>query len=106
MATKQAASLVEVMARVFWILVGPGTLSILAIRIADNHQGWFTWRSIAFFIVLFCVAFARWMDPLDSNGEPAAPGQFGKYLAVTFGLGLAGWVLANLLGIYWLDSTN
>jgi hypothetical protein len=102
MASNQSTSTFEVMARVFWMLVGPGTLSILAISIAENHRGWFAARSIAFLVVLVAVITARWMDPLNSYGEPATPGQRRSYMLFTAFIGLLAWVITNVLGILWL----
>ncbi len=101
MASNQSTSCIAATARVFWIMVGPGILSILAIRIAESHTGWFSPLSIAFLVVLIGVTTARWLDPLNSYGEPATPGQRRRYLLFAGGIGLVGWVLTNLLGIYW-----
>jgi hypothetical protein len=98
MASNQSTSGFQVFVRVFWMMIGPGILSILALTIAEGHKGWFAARSIAFLVVLIVVTIARRLDPLTPDGEPATQGDFRWYTVFTMSLGLAAWIFANLLG--------
>lgn len=94
-------------ARLFWMIVGPGVLLLLAFSIATRGQGWFTPVDIAFLVILPLVLAARWYefhhgDPHTATGDPATPADLRKYLVVALPLGLAVWALANLLGNHWL----
>jgi hypothetical protein len=88
----------------FWMMIGPGILSILALTIAEGHQGWFAGRSIAFLFVLIAVTLARRLDPLTADGEPATQGDLRWHVLFTLSLGLAAWVTANLLGNHLLTA--
>jgi len=101
MHTKPTTSGVVVLARMFWLLIGPATLSITAIAIAENHTGWFGPRSIGFLVVLGLVILSRWLDPETSDGDPVTPKQRGIYMILAVIFGLTGWAAANMLGVYW-----
>ena len=101
MGAKPQTSLLVVLSRMFWMLIGPATLSITAIAIAENHKGWFAPRSIAFLVILGLVILSRWLDPETSDGAPATAHQRGTYMMSAVVLGLAGWAVANMLGDYW-----
>lgn len=102
MASNQSTSLLATVSRLFWMLVGPGILSILGLFIAETHKGWFAPRSIVFLALLIGVVMARWFDPLDSNGQPTTPRQRQMEVAFLVTLGVGGWLMANILGAYWL----
>ena len=104
MASNPSTSLMAVMSRLFWMLVGPASLSILGLFIANNHTGWLAPRSVIFLGLLIGVVLARWFDPLDSYGQSTTPRQRQLELASLITLGLGGWLIANVLGVYWLDS--
>jgi hypothetical protein len=104
MASNHPTSLGEALARVFWLMAGPATLSLLAITMAQSYSGWFAPRSVAFLAVVVGIGLARWFDPRDSFGELASPAQRRRYVAVAAVLGIAGWVATNLLGIFWPET--
>lgn len=89
-------------ANMFWVLVGPGLLSIFAIIAIETRSGWFSLPSLAFLVVLIGVAVAQWLDPMNSDGTPTTPRQRSINLLLTMTLGLAGWVAMNVLRDYWM----
>jgi hypothetical protein len=66
--------------RIFWMMVGPASLFLLAIAIARDPSGWFTPRDFAFLFVLAAMIAARLLefrgDPHTASGEPATPAHF------------------------------
>ena len=94
----------EGLANTIWVLIGPGSLSILAIIIMQAGRGWLSLISLAFLVVLGAVSVARWLDPTNSDGTRVTPGQRLFYVLVTISMGLAGWIGAHLLRIYWMES--
>lgn len=90
------------------MMLGPMILSLLAIGIADVGTSWFTPADFAFLIVLGLLVIARWIEfrggnPRTAEGKPATPGDLRRYALAALPLGLGVWVLANLIGIHWLE---
>jgi hypothetical protein len=104
MASNQTTSIAQIFARIIWMVVGPATLALLLFSITSQGRGWLAPVSLAFPAVLILVIIARWLDPLTSDGEPSTPAHLRQYVVRTLGLGLGAWVVANLLGIYWLGA--
>jgi len=102
MAINQSSSLVGILARVFWMMVGPAILMLLAYSLTGNAKGWFAPSSIAFLVVLAAVTITRWLDPRTSEGEPTTPAHLRRYTVSTVGIGLVAWAVANLVGNHWL----
>ena len=109
MAQESSPSLTALLARVFWMLIGPLLLFVLAFNIGDKGTGWFTPSDIAFFMVLGGMLLARWWEYRGGTanttmGEPATPQDLRRYVVMTLVIGTAVWVVANLIGNYWLAS--
>jgi hypothetical protein len=102
MASDQSTSFLGILARLFWMMVGPAILMLLAYSLTGNAKGWFAPSSIAFLAVLAAVTIARWMDPRTSEGAPTTSAHLRRYTVSTLGIGLVAWVVANLLGNHWL----
>jgi hypothetical protein len=102
MATNQSTSLVGIFARLFWMMVGPAILMLLAYSLTDDAKGWFAPSSITFLVVLAAVTITRWLDPRTSDGEPATRAHLRRYTVSTVGIGLVAWAIANLVGNHWL----
>lgn len=101
-------SFVPVLGRIVWMMLGPLALVLLAVRIAYLGQGWLTGVDVAFLAVLGGVILARWLEfrggnPQTATGEPATPDHLRRYSLAVLAVGLAVWVLANLLGNHWLS---
>lgn len=93
--------------RVFWMMVGPMALFLLLSGIVTNSNGWFTPADFGFLAVLGGIILARVMEfrggnPQTASGEPATPAHLRRFIIVTLIVGLGVWVLANMIGNYWL----
>ena len=87
----------EGMANTIWVLIGPGTLSILAIIIMATGSSYLSIPSIAFLLMLVVVAIARWLDPVNSVGTAVAVRQRLIYVVLIISLGIAGWIGTHLV---------
>lgn len=83
------------------MLVGPAMMSLLAVFLVEKHRGWWSPLSILFLTLLGGVLLSRWVDPIDSQGQPSTPRQRQLELAFLVVLGAVGWVVANALGASW-----
>jgi len=89
--------------RITWMMLGPMVLVLAAVAILKNADGWFAPLDAAYFAVLGLILLGRWAEyssggAKTANGEPATPAQYRNYMVATPMLGLAGWVIANLIG--------
>ena len=110
MTTEQppTKSFALVLARMFWIQLGPMILIILALNIIMYGRGWFTALDLIFLALLGGLVLARWFEfrggnPLTSTGEPATKSHLRRYAIGSTIAGLGTWVFANLLGNYWMS---
>lgn len=90
-----------VVARVLWMLIGPLSLTSVAITITETFQGWFAVRSILFLTALAVTMVARWLDPETSDGDPTTLRQRQRTATFTLIAGLIGWATANIIGSNW-----
>ena len=100
-SSNETTSIRQVIARTFWMMLGPGVLALLLFNIAGQGKGWLATSSIAFLVVLGGVIIARALDPRNSFGEPSTTADFRRYVVCALGLGVAAWALANVLAIHW-----
>jgi hypothetical protein len=89
--------------RLFWMMVGPAILFLLALTIARDGGGWFTAKDVAFLAVLGGMIFGRFLefrggDPRTADGMPATPAQLRRYAVAILAIGLTVWGGANLIG--------
>ena len=108
MPTQAKTSLPVFLSRIFWMMVGPLTLVLLAFSIVIKGSGWLTLTDLAFLGVLGSLLLARWLEfqggkPRTSTGEPATPAHLRRYAITTIVLGASAWVAANLVGNHWLN---
>lgn len=101
--TQPPTSFHAILSRVFWMLLGPVVLAILTYTIISKGSGWFTPADFAFLAVLVFLLLARWLEfrggnALTAFGEPATPIHLRRYALRASALGLAAWVVANLIG--------
>ena len=109
MAADTAPSLSTFAARIFWMLLGPLLLLVFAVNIADKGSGWFTPGDIAFLFVLGGMMLARWWEfrggtALNTMGEPVTATDLRRYAVLATIVGLGFWIVANLIGNYWLGQ--
>lgn len=103
MHDRYRASMGEVLARLFWIFVGPLALAVLAFAIVKTGNGWLTGPDFAFLGLLAGVMLARCLEfrgghAQTADGEPATPAHLRRYLVGATLIGLAVWVVANVIG--------
>ena len=85
------------------MLVGPLTLAVCALVIAQGQEGWLTPLDLFYFIVLGGMLLGRWAEfrygqPMTATGEPASMLHLRRYAISATMLSLGIWVVANLLG--------
>ena len=90
------------LARLFWMAVGPGILSVILVTIVNRASGWLTLSNLFFFVVLAAMIFARWWEFQGGNaktgmGDPATPTDLRRYVLFMTFLSLSVWLAANLL---------
>jgi hypothetical protein len=92
-----------VISRLMWIFVGPLTLALLLGGIASGGGGWLTGIDVTYFVVFVLMILARWKEhrsgfAMTVYGDPVTPEHVRRYLLVAVPLGIAAWVVANLIG--------
>jgi hypothetical protein len=100
MLDNQAAS--AILGRLFWMMLGPFFLVIVAISTAERRDGWFSPADGLYFAVLGGMLLGRWLEfrsgqPLTATGVPATVAHLRRYALVLSVLGVAAWVVANLV---------
>lgn len=105
--TQPTTSLLVIVSRVFWMMLGPMVLAVLTFTIINIGTSWFTPADFAFLAVLGLLLLARWVEfrggnPQTATGEPASPGDLSRFVLTILPLGLGVWVIANLVGNHWL----
>jgi hypothetical protein len=108
MPTQSDASLPVFLGRLFWMMVGPLILVLLAFTIVIKGSGWLTLPDLAFLGVLGSLLLARWLEfrggnPQTSTGEPATSAHLRRYAISTIVLGVSAWVAANFVGNHLLN---
>jgi hypothetical protein len=59
--------------------------------------------SVAFLVILMAVIAARRLDPNNAEGNPTTQAQFRTHSIAALAIGMAIWIVANLLGNHWLE---
>jgi hypothetical protein len=101
MDTRQTTSVPALLCRILWMMVGPITLCLLALSVAERRDALLTLPNLAYFPVLGGTMLARWLEfkgghPKTSTGEPATTEHLRRYLFGTAILGLGVWIVATL----------
>lgn len=107
MQDRNAATLGDVLARMFWMMLGPILLAVFTYLIIKTGNGWMTRMDVAYLGILAGILLARWLEfrggnPRTAEGEPATPAHLRRYIIAVSLLGVAIWIVANLLGNHWL----
>lgn len=89
--------------RLFWMMIGPAILFLLALTIARDGGGWFTPKDIAFLAVLGGLILGRFVEfrgggSLTAMGEPATREHLRRYVVLILAIGFAVWTVVNLIG--------
>jgi len=103
LATESATSLRAFFGRLSWMLVGPLTLAVCALVITQRRDGWLTPLNLFYFVILGGMLLGRWAEfrygqPMTATGEPASIDHLRRYAIGVGMLGLAIWVVANVVG--------
>jgi hypothetical protein len=103
-----STSLSDVVARIFWMMVGPLSLALLAFTIIRIGSGWLTWADLGYMAVLAGMLVARWLEfrgghPRTTDGQPATPIHLRRYIQSAVPLALGMWVVANVIGNHMLN---
>lgn len=107
MIAKRPSPFVVMLGRLFWMMLGPMLLAVLTFVIIRNGSGWLTPADLAFLLILGGLVLGRWIEfqggnPQTATGEPATPAHLRRYVLSVVPLGLSVWILANLIGNYFL----
>jgi hypothetical protein len=100
MTLNPSTSLIGISVRLFWMMIAPAILLLLAYSLAETAKGWFAPSSIAFLATLLAAIIARRLDPLTSEGKPTTSTHLRHYTLGLLSIGLTVWVVAHLLGHY------
>lgn len=95
-------------ARIFWMMVGPLMLAVLAYSIATKGSGWLTGLDIAYLVILAAILAARGLEFRSGQGQtaeglPLTEAGFRRYLMLAASVGFAVWIGANVVGNVWLE---
>ena len=89
--------------RLVWMLAGHGVLLVLLLVITQSDRGLLSLVSVAFWVVVGLVVWARHVDVTRCNGTmtdgetPATLGDFKRFRSWLVGISGAAWVLAHAL---------
>jgi hypothetical protein len=101
--TRTLTSFPAFVGRLCWMIVGPFALAFCAVGIAGRRDGWLSPSDLLYFFVLAGMLVGRWTEfrlgpPLTATGEPATAEDLRRYTVALGLIGLAIWVVANLVG--------
>lgn len=105
MAIKSDSALV-LLGRTIWIMFGPLLLTANALfMLLHPGRGWASGASITYIVALVLMVAGRYLEhlggnPKTSTGEPSTPVDLSRYILCTLVVGLAFWVVANLIANY------
>jgi hypothetical protein len=102
MPSNEPTSIVGGLIRLFWMIVGPVALVLLAVNLATHKRGWGDLMNVAFLVILIALIVARRSDPNSADGTPTTPAQLRNYSIAALVLGIATWFVVNLVGKDWL----
>lgn len=96
------------LARLFWMMLGPLVLLLLALSIVSQGRSWLTTTDFIFLGCVLLLPLARWYEfhagePRTSTGDPATERDLRRYMAGALAVGVGIWIGANVLGIHVFD---
>jgi hypothetical protein len=101
MAREAMTSAPAVFGRLAWMIVGPFTLAVCAISIAQRGDGRLSPADLIYLLALGEMMIGRrtefrYSQPLTATGEPAMADHLRRYTLLLSTLGI--WVAAKLIG--------
>lgn len=107
--TTESQPIYSLLPRLFWMMLGPAILFLIALQIADKGDSWFARADVVFYSVLGGIIFARWLDfrigiPKTAYGQPATHDILHRYVPAALLCGVAVWIVAKLIGKFALGS--
>ena len=89
--------------RLFWLMVGPAILFLIAVKIIVNGSGWSSRKSIAFLLVLPSLILGRLLefrggDPRTADDKPASQQHLRRYAVLSLIIGTVLWAIVNFVG--------
>lgn len=109
MSEQAPVTLGQIVSRLYWMMIGPFVLVLLAFLIVKTGDGWLTRYDVAYLGMLAGLILARWLEfrsgnPRTAEGTPATPKDLRKYAIGAVAFGMLAWVIANILGNYLLTN--
>ena len=108
MTVQQYSSSAAGFARLFWMMLGPLFLLLLALSIVSQGRSWLTVTDFIFLACVLLLPLARWYEfragePRTSTGDPATERDLRRYAAGALAIGAGIWIAANVLGVHVFD---
>lgn len=105
----ESTSLLALLGRVFWMMIGPLSLILFAFSIVRTGSGWLTALDVGYLVVLGGMLLARWHEfhrgsAKTVDGQRATPADWRHYVQTVVPLGLVTWIAANVIGNHLLDG--
>lgn len=102
-APGQINSIGVLCSRIVWTVLGPLLFAFLVYTIAVNSSGWFTAIDACYAAVLIAMIGCRWHEQRSGSattisGELATQAHFRRYAVILALLGMAVWLISNILG--------
>lgn len=109
MANQESKSLLTLFVRMYWMILGPMLIFLMAFAVVWVGGGWRTTADFGYLAAVLATMLARWFDfhlghPETAKGKPATPRDLSRYVIGVGAIGLALWIVANLVGNYVLAN--
>lgn len=103
MAASHTTAPSAALGRIVWMMLGPLLLIVAGFAIVSSDDGWTAFSDIAYLVILAAMLVGRWLEfrggqPERADGAPATASDLTRYLLLAPLVGIAGWILANLVG--------
>ena len=102
-------SMLGLLARLYWMLVGNATLFILTILIVMNKGKMFNAADVVFWITVAALVLTRYLDikllySFTSTGQPASMAHWSKYTIFLLIFSTAVWVLSHAINYLFVNK--
>jgi len=102
-------SLGVLLARVFWLMLGPIAAGLALLGIVRHGEGWATLVDGVFLVVVGLMLLCRWVEirsgsAMTATGKPATVRHLRRYAVGLLVVAPILWIAANLVGNHVLTS--